>query len=193
MRTLDGGQTWDFIWYEDNLQSFYEVYFYNQDIGWGLGIKNIPNSSYAIYNIWHTADGGESWTNQAASAEGGLCFADERNGWIVGYNGVIMHTDNGGVSGNQEYPIDYRNTMNVYCSPNPFTTSTTLSYELQQPERVSLMIYNHLGQLVYQTKVNQLLGQQELIWKAENYAEGVYYYRLQVGDAVANGKMVKVK
>jgi hypothetical protein len=27
----------------------------------------------------------------------------------------------------------------------------------------------------------------------ERYAEGVYYYRLEVGDAVANGKMVKVR
>jgi hypothetical protein len=82
---------------------------------------------------------------------------------------------------------------NFEISPNPFTASTTLSYELNQPEKVWLSIYNHLGQLVYQTQENQPQGSQQLIWSAEGYAEGVYYYRLQVGDAVANGKMVKVK
>ena len=81
----------------------------------------------------------------------------------------------------------------VVSQPNPFTTSTTLSYELQQPEKVQLSIYNHLGQIVYQTQENQPQGKQQLIWNAEVYAEGVYYYRLKVGDAIANGKLVKVR
>jgi hypothetical protein len=90
-----------------------------------------------------------------------------------------------------EYVNNYIVPIKIY--PNPFTNSTTLKYELQQPELVTLSIYNHLGQLVYQTQVNQPQGKQQLIWNAEGYADGVYYYRLQVGDAVANGKMVKVR
>jgi len=82
---------------------------------------------------------------------------------------------------------------NVTKGPTPFATSTTFSYELKQPEKVSLSIYNHLGQLIYQTQENQSQGKQQLIWNAEGYADGIYYYRLRVGDAVANGKMVKVR
>lgn len=78
-------------------------------------------------------------------------------------------------------------------SPNPFTTSTTLSYELKQPGKVILSTYNHLGQMVYQTKENQPQGKQQLQWDAEGFANGIYYYRLQVGEGVANGKMLKVK
>jgi len=81
--------------------------------------------------------------------------------------------------------------INVF--PNPFTTSTTLSYELQQPEKVSISIYNHLGQLVYQTQENQPQGKQHLIWNAEGCVDGIYYYRLQAGEQIANGKMVKVR
>ncbi len=81
----------------------------------------------------------------------------------------------------------------ITTSPNPFTTSTTLSYELKQPEKVTLTIYNHMGKQVYQTQETQPQGKQQLIWNAEGYADGIYYYRLKVGDAVANGKMVKVK
>jgi hypothetical protein len=77
--------------------------------------------------------------------------------------------------------------------PTPFITTTTLSYELMQPEKVSLSIYNHLGQQVYQTQENQPQGKQQLIWNAEGFAEGIYYYRLQAGDQVATGKLVKAK
>ena len=83
--------------------------------------------------------------------------------------------------------------IGLSASPNPFATSTTLSYELLQPEKVSLTIYNHLGQLIYQEEENQPKGKQQLIWNAERYADGIYYYRLKVSDAVANGKLVKVR
>jgi subtilisin family serine protease len=81
--------------------------------------------------------------------------------------------------------------LSVY--PNPFSTSITMSYELQQPERVTLSIYNHVGQIVYQTKEVQPQGNQQHIWNTESLADGVYYYRMQVGDQIANGKMVKVR
>ncbi len=78
-------------------------------------------------------------------------------------------------------------------TPNPFTTSTTLSYELQRSEKVTLTIYNHLGKQVYQLTENQSQGKQQLKWNAASYADGVYYYRLKVGDEFTNGKMVKVR
>jgi hypothetical protein len=81
---------------------------------------------------------------------------------------------------------------NITTSPNPCTTSTNMEYELNQPVRITLTIYDYLGKQVYQTEENQPQGKQQLIWNAEGYADGIYYYRLQVGDAVANGKMVKV-
>jgi len=94
-----------------------------------------------------------------------------------------------------EEPVrkDPASESEIRCYPNPFSTSTTIEYELKQPEKVTLSIYNHLGQLFYQIEENQSQGKQKLIWNAEGYADGIYYYRLQVGDAVANGKMVKVK
>ncbi len=78
-------------------------------------------------------------------------------------------------------------------TPNPFTTSTTIEYELKQRERVSLCIYNQMGKQVYQIEEHQPQGKQQLIWNAEGYADGIYYYWLQVGDEVANGKMGRVR
>ena len=77
--------------------------------------------------------------------------------------------------------------------PNPFITSTTIEYELRQPEKVTLTIYDYLGKQVHQVQVNQAQGSQQIKWNAEGYADGIYYYRLQAGEQVANGKLVKAR
>ncbi len=89
--------------------------------------------------------------------------------------------------------FDVNHMILSHISPNPFTTSTTIEYELKEPTKVTLTIYNQMGKQVFQTEENQPQGKQQQIWNAERYAEGVYYYKLQVGDTVANGKMVKVR
>ena len=101
------------------------------------------------------------------------------------YGSIPVHID--------ETNVEIKKEIESIAFPNPFNTSTTLTYELKHPEKVTLTVYDHMGKQVYQTKENQPQGKQQLIWNAERYAEGVYYYRLQVGDAVANGKMVKVR
>jgi len=81
----------------------------------------------------------------------------------------------------------------VIVHPNPFNTSTTLSYDLKAPSTVQLSVYNQLGQLVYLHSEDQSQGSQQLNWKAQDMPEGLYYYRLQAGEQTANGKMVKVR
>ena len=104
---------------------------------------------------------------------------------FVGYVKIYsyMYTGISGIS----------DTKKITIHPNPFISLATIEYELQQREEVSLSIYNHLGQRIYQTQETQQQGKQKFIWNAEGYADGIYYYRLQVGEQVANGKMVKVR
>lgn len=90
-----------------------------------------------------------------------------------------------------ESGISRDGTIGIF--PNPFSTSTTIEYELKQPEKVTLKVYDYLGKQVFQTEDNQSQGKQQLIWNAESFADGIYYYSLQIGEKVANGKMVKVK
>lgn len=77
--------------------------------------------------------------------------------------------------------------------PNPFTIHTTIEYELKQAEKVTLTIYDYLGKQVDVIQQNQSQGKQQHLWNAERYPDGIYYYKLQVGEMVASGKMVKVK
>ena len=78
--------------------------------------------------------------------------------------------------------------------PNPFTTSTTIAYELQQPATVQISIYNHLGERValvaekYQPK-----GKHQLTRSFENLPAGVYYCVLKTEKGIQTAKMVKMK
>ena len=77
-------------------------------------------------------------------------------------------------------------------SPNPFTTSTTLSYTLDKPYNVQFTFYNVQGQIVNRLQERQDTGVQKLNWNAEGFPAGMYYFRIQAGDKVGGGKMVKM-
>ncbi len=78
--------------------------------------------------------------------------------------------------------------------PNPFNPSTTIKYDLPRDSRVSLKLFNILGQEVA-TLVNeeQKAGYRSVDWNASNYASGVYFYRLEAGGFSSVKRMLLVK
>ncbi|MBU1116505.1 MAG: T9SS type A sorting domain-containing protein [Bacteroidetes bacterium] len=88
-------------------------------------------------------------------------------------------------------PIDYSLNQNY---PNPFNPSTIIKYSLKNPGKVSLKVFNVLGQEVA-TLVNEFknTGNYEFNFNARNLASGVYVYRLQSGAFVDVKKMVLIK
>jgi hypothetical protein len=78
--------------------------------------------------------------------------------------------------------------------PNPFNPSTTITYDLPKDSRVSLNLYNILGQEVA-TLVNeeQKAGYRSVQWNASNVPSGVYFYRIQAGDFVASKRLLMLK
>ncbi len=81
-------------------------------------------------------------------------------------------------------PIGYQLAQNY---PNPFNPTTTISFELPIPSRVSLKIYNMLGQEVATLIDNEELedGTHDMIFNASELATGVYFYRL-TAESVAD-------
>ena len=78
--------------------------------------------------------------------------------------------------------------------PNPFNPSTTIRVELPHASRISLKVYNTLGQEVT-TLVDQekSAGVYDVRFDAGGFAGGMYIYRLLAGDFVSTKKMVFVK
>ena len=77
-------------------------------------------------------------------------------------------------------------------SPNPFTLTTTLTYTLDKPSSVTIAIFNPQGQLIEKIEQKQTKGKQRVQWNAEGLPAGMYYFRIQTGEMVGGGKMVKM-
>jgi predicted outer membrane repeat protein len=77
--------------------------------------------------------------------------------------------------------------------PNPFSVITTFSYELTESSKVTLQIYNNLGQLVDElVNTTQPKGDQKVEWNAKNLPAGIYFYLIRAGKQEGNGKMIKL-
>jgi N-acetylneuraminic acid mutarotase len=75
--------------------------------------------------------------------------------------------------------------------PNPFSGTTTISYELKMPGEVELFIYDILGKKVA-LLVNefQASGNYESLWDVEGVKPGVYFCELRVADCRQIMKMI---
>ena len=78
--------------------------------------------------------------------------------------------------------------------PNPFNPSTTIRYGVPVLSRVSLRIYNILGQQISEIlNTEQTQGSYEITWNA-NGASGVYFYRIDaVSTSDPNRKFTQLK
>jgi len=76
--------------------------------------------------------------------------------------------------------------------PNPFTTTTTLSYTIDKPSFVTIRIFNPQGQLIENIEQEQLKGEQQMQWNAEGLPAGMYYFRIsdETGK-FESGKLLK--
>jgi len=79
--------------------------------------------------------------------------------------------------------------------PNPFNPSTVIKFEIAQPTRASLKIYNSLGQLVKVLMENEPVeaGRYEKEFNAADLSSGVYFYKLETPEFTAIKKMVLIK
>jgi len=78
--------------------------------------------------------------------------------------------------------------------PNPFNAATVIEYSLPQAGRISLIVYNIIGQKVA-TLVDgyQDAGYHSVNWNAASLASGVYIYQLQVSSHTLTQKMVLLR
>ena len=80
---------------------------------------------------------------------------------------------------------------NLSIHPNPFTNSTTIEYELIQPDMVTMTIYNHLGKQIEVIRQKQSAGKQQVVWDAEGMPSGVYFCVLKTNEGSNAKKFIK--
>ena len=89
-------------------------------------------------------------------------------------------------------PAEYTLFQNY---PNPFNPGTTIMYALPKQSKVSLNVYNVLGELVNVLINNELqeAGYHQVMFKSNSLSSGVYIYKLVAGDYTRTKKMLIIK
>jgi hypothetical protein len=135
----------------------------------GLGRDANPPNCAAISNMGHIAwqYDGAAWT-----------FDDIGNWCIQAFVDTVGATAADPV--HADMPSNYELSQNY---PNPFNPSTDISFALPQAAKVTLAVYNTLGQEVA-VLVNETLeaGRHTVTFKTGNLTAGVYLYRLTAGS-----------
>jgi len=87
--------------------------------------------------------------------------------------------------------------LELHNFPNPFHVSTTINYTLTEPSRVSIDVYNMLGQKVRTWASQSLLaGTQSVVWNGRNDAgqivpSGPYFYTVRAGDSIQSRMLIR--
>ncbi len=102
------------------------------------------------------------------------------------------------ISIDHENKIPHSFSLSQNC-PNPFNPTTTIKYQLSEDAKVTLKIYNMLGQEI-RTLVNrnQGSGAYSVFWDGknefeENVCSGIYVYRLAANEQLKSRKMLFLK
>ncbi len=98
--TKDGGESWWFYWFRDNVPTHVmnrsrlsSFCFVNDSVGFVCG-----GWHYNKGIVYRTRDAGKSWEYIFYENEmNAVCFADENNGLLAGY-GLMLQSDNGGAT-----------------------------------------------------------------------------------------------
>ncbi len=142
--------------------------------------------------VWYAMIGGMGVTNSSS--------VDTVRHYASLMHEAFRHSMNDYLVGILDPAIAIPQSVILYPNyPNPFNPSTTIRYELRQASKVTLKIYNLLGQEV-RTLINaqKSSGIHSVVWDGKNnqgqrVTSGVYFYRLEAGDFVKTRKMVLVK
>ncbi|MDZ7318856.1 MAG: T9SS type A sorting domain-containing protein, partial [candidate division KSB1 bacterium] len=78
--------------------------------------------------------------------------------------------------------------------PNPFNPSTTISYSIPKTEKVTLEIYNTLGQkIVTLVDLVQPAGNYQVQVDGAKLTSGIYFYKLSTANFTQTRKMLLFK
>ena len=78
--------------------------------------------------------------------------------------------------------------------PNPFNPMTTITYTLPEKAHVEISVFNSLGEEIAKlVNEDHNAGKYKVVWNAQNYSSGIYYYNLKTGNFTSTHKMLLLK
>jgi len=174
LKTTDGGYNW-VNQFAPNSAWLSSVQFIDSETGYAVGD-----------GIYKTTNGGTDWLEQDSQLGGGYSvhFPVSDTGYIVGVNGKILKTTNGGsYVGVNDHP-QTANTLNIY--PNPASDKITI--EIPEISHQSyLSIYNLSGQELFEQNISQA----KTVIDISTLPAGIIFIKVLGDKTVQTGKIIK--
>jgi photosystem II stability/assembly factor-like uncharacterized protein len=195
--TSDGGVNWQNYGITNNTNYILKnAYFYNVNTGWAVSYAG--DSGRGL--VYKTTNAGVNWFRQYVGTNQQIrtvYFTDANTGWIVGNNGIIYKTTNGGGNpiGIQPISNEVPKAFVLHQNyPNPFNPGTEILFEIPNSVLVKLNVYDVTGKMVA-VLVNEVLapGKYHINWSAEAVAAGIYFYSLETEGFKQARKMIVIK
>lgn len=122
------------------------------------------------------------WRARSINANGSGAYSSTRS-----FSTSVMVSNEGG----SQLPRNLALNQNY---PNPFNPTTQIQYDLPKQTRVTLTVFNMLGQKV-STLINEVkpAGRYTVNFDASKLASGLYVYQLSAGEEVLTKKMMVIK
>jgi len=134
-------------------------------------------------NSWIPGNRSSYWLDLKLRLQDSLVFEMDN---IATFSPVVAVTD-----GSMPVPLEFGLQQNY---PNPFNPTTTIEYALPHAGRLTLKVYNVLGEEVATLFDGEhAAGTFKATWDASHMPSGVYIYRLTAGEHVQARKMVLMK
>jgi len=173
----DGGEEWiigssEIIRWETNILEDVHIHLL-QNQNYLLSLDTVPGSHLAFE--WHLPDElqvGENYRILINSASDSTVYG-------LSEHVFTLKDSTTGVMESQEGPKGYSLAQNF---PNPFYHTTQISYSIEKPNHVSLIVYDLSGK-VMRTLISEFqeVGFYDVQFDAHKIPSGIYFYKLQVG------------
>jgi hypothetical protein len=173
-------------------------------VTWALARTEPSLVGFHVYRSIQKDDGFERLTSDLLTGKDGFEFRDIAVKVKQVYYYLIEAVDLDGETTRFE-PIRVRvGAPTAFAlrqnTPNPFNPATTIRFDLPKPVKVTLVVYNLLGQEVIRLLDNQFMeaGFHRIQWTGRNgagrtTASGMYLYRIQAGTFTVTKKMTLLR
>lgn len=143
--------------------------------------------------LYKSTDFGVSWLSTFSDSNQtikDIFFVNEELGWAVGKGGLLLTTKEtlNSIEIQSLLPTGFYLYQNY---PNPFNPRTKIKYQVSNPVKVKLQVFDLLGcELVTFINEEKPTGYYEVEFNGDKYSSGVYFYKLQAGSFVSTKKML---
>lgn len=168
---------------------------------------------FFISSTWicFSTDGGNTWNRSMTAPEGGNCTAprlssdylhmitaDEQTHDVY-YEAILVQAILDDYTRVGDSPSDLPVDLLLRSHPNPFNSSTTVSFTLPEPSQIDLSIYDIRGRLVNTLLKSRIdTGYHGMVWDGtdrfgNSVSSGVYICRIKVDEYNQSRRMLLLK